>query len=368
MDMNIEKNFKIVTALTLAVVMAVFVFAGCSGSNTKGDTPAAGGSSTNGSDQDADTDSPTAVPGENFTMQLSYATTPESSTGQSYEFFADKVEEYSGGTITVNTFPSNTLVTDAEVLDAVADGTCTFAHAVSSYIDPTVKEVTPLEIPGAYSGDRYLDEVRVLKPVLEEVFAPYNVKFIQCVNQGTPVLFNNKKDILKPEDLNGLSVRAAGKWLGETIKLWGGSPTTIPLPDLPTAVERNTVDAVYTGAVVYGPWKFYELADYVTFTSLQENWAGLIMNLDTWNKLSPEQQDAVERAGEDFVAFMNEIVPKEKEEMIKFVEDYGVHVTVLNKEQNQAFVDAATAPLLEQAAEVAGEGGKKIIEALKELQ
>ncbi|MDR3294385.1 MAG: TRAP transporter substrate-binding protein [Clostridiales Family XIII bacterium] len=360
--MDIRKKFRMVIAWAFVLAAATFVFTGCNGGSNSGSNAPENADASGGEETQA------SVPDENFTFQLAYATTTESVTGQSYELFADKLEEYSGGTITVNTFPSQSLVSDAEVIDAISNGTVTFAHAVSSYIDPTVKEITPLEIPGAYNGDRYLDEARVLKPILEEIFEQYNVKFIQCQNQGTPTIFNNKKDITKPEDLKGMSVRTAGKWIGEAVKLWGGSPTTIPLPDLPTAVERNTVDAVYTGVTVYGPWKFYELTDYVTFTSLQENWAALIMNLDAWNKLSPNQQAAVEKAGEDYVAFMNEAIPKEKEELIKFVEDYGVHVTILTPEQTQAFRDAATSQLLEQVAETSGEGGRKLIEALKDIQ
>ena len=78
---------------------------------------------------------------------------------------------------------------------------------------------------------------------------------------------------------------------------WGATAENVPVPDNYTALERGVVEGVagqpLEGAVANG---WHELVDYVIDHPYYQSTVVLIMNLDTWESLSENQQQALEQA------------------------------------------------------------------------
>jgi TRAP-type C4-dicarboxylate transport system substrate-binding protein len=94
-------------------------------------------------------------------------------------------------------------------------------------------------------------------------------------------------------DFKNKTVRASGKYNGEGVSFWGGAPVNMAAAEVPTALERKTIDMVLTALPGCDGFKMYESAPYVTLTGFCEPFCGAVMNLDKWNSLSKAQQDAV---------------------------------------------------------------------------
>ena len=300
-------------------------------------------------------------------LKLSFPNADTSRTGQAYTYFAEALEEESGGSISVMLYPAGSLVGNTEILDSIQQGNVDVGHFVASYISPTISEMVPFEIPGAYPGDKYFELYKETKDILSDIFARYDVKYLAPTNQDTSCFATKDLMIKTPDDVANLKVRASGKWIGEAIEKWGGSPVTIPLGDVPVALERGAVESAYTGWQIVGPFKLYEAGKYVTFTNMQEIFGGLMMSMKTWNKLDSAQQAAVDRAIERFMEFDYDITQNMKEKVITEIEDGGGTTYHLTDEENQMFIDAA-APLLEEAKTISGPDGVALIEAFGRIK
>jgi TRAP-type transport system periplasmic protein len=262
------------------------------------------------------------------------------------------------------------LFSDPQILDAIAKGTVDLGHFAIPYVTPTIKEMTPLEVPGAYPGNRYYDLDKVTHPIVEKIFAKYGVKYLGLDDASTISFLGIKKlgkVVTSPEDLKGQTVRSSGKWGAEAVKMWGGSPVMIPLADVPIALGKSTVTVGYIGWVLNNSLKLYEAAPYITFTELQEVYRGIIMNDRAWKKLNPAQQEAIQKAIKRWMAFMNQNLSSDFSKFEKTLKDAGNTVHHLTKAQNDEF-KKVTESLWEKIIPIAGPEGMELIQALRTLK
>lgn len=349
---NYKKIVKKIVFLFL-IALAVLVV-GC-GNNTKKDS------------EDSKKQAENEKSISSVVLKLSYPMPATGFQGTTYEFFAKAVKEESGGEVEVQTFPAGALVGDPEVLDAVAKGNVDIGHFMVAYVTPTIKELTPFEIPGVYPGDKFKEMEKATHSVVEQIFEKYGIKYLGGLSVGTMTICATDKvgkPIKSPKDMEGLAVRTPGKWGGEAIKIWGGSPVTVPLGDLPVALERKTIDVAYTGWVINSAFKLYESAPYVTFTNLQEMFQGLIMSKKAWEKLNKKQQDAINRATIRWQNYGLENLEKMKQEYEKVLKEEGVTTYYLTESENSEF-KKATKLLMEEVRKICGKDGEKLIQAFE---
>jgi TRAP-type C4-dicarboxylate transport system substrate-binding protein len=303
-------------------------------------------------------------------LRFSYAPPATGLQGRGYEFFAKAVNEESGGKIEVKTFPAGSLVSDPQILDAIMKGTVDLGHFAIPYVTPTIKELTPLEVPGAYPGNRYYELDKATHPIVENIFAKYGVKYLGLDDASTITFLAIKKFgkvVTTPADLKGQTVRSSGKWLAEGVKMWGGSPVMIPLADVPIALGKGTVTIGYIGWVLNNSLKLYESAPYITFTELQEVYRGIIMSDKAWNKLNATQQEAVMKAIKRWMTFMHENLSADLAKFGNTLKGAGVTVYNLTKGENDEF-KKVTESLWEKVAPTVGPEGLELIKSLKTLK
>lgn len=374
------KNTGKKLALLLAVSLMLPMIAACGGSSSnnstaptsapaKEESAAASAASEAKSEAAASSTAETADDASSdpaVTIKFSMNTAESSMTGLQYKAFKDLVEEESGGSITFEIYSSGSLVDDAGALDAVMDGTCDAAHGMVAYLDGVIKDLTPLEIPGYYSGESFADFASATNGILSDIFADYDIKFIGSNFQGQSAFVATDGCITQPSDLKGQSVRAAGTYIAKAVEAWGGSPTTVSLADLTSALERKTVDSAYTGYSIVGGFKLYEMAPYVTYTTITESYAALIMNMNKWNSLTANQQAAVERAAERWTEQSYGIGMDFRTQYIDEMTAAGVEIADLDSAATKAFTDL-TAPLFDEVEGSLGEKGQTLLSTLKEL-
>jgi TRAP-type C4-dicarboxylate transport system substrate-binding protein len=347
------KKFKCVLTGLMSMAL-IFSVAGCGSSATSSGNGTEGGGS------------------QPVTLKLSYAPSAGSFYGQGYTEFAKYVEEESGGQVKISLFPAGSLVSDQQALDTVMQGNVDLVHVMVPYASPTIKELTPFEVPGAYSGERWEELEAQTHSILDKIFAKYKIHYVGSNDTNVVTFVADKKigkAIQTPADMKGFTVRTPGKWGGDAITLWGGSPVTVPLGDLPNALQLGTVNASYVGWVITGPNKLYEIAPNITVTSLQENFGMLLMAEASWQKLNAEQQVAFNKAADRWMAFNHQLSQTMRKEFIDTVNGTaGCTLVILTDEQNKAFTNVVTDQLLEQAAAIAGTEGEELIQVFAGLR
>jgi TRAP-type C4-dicarboxylate transport system substrate-binding protein len=283
------------------------------------------------------------------------------------EFFAEKVNELSGGNMEITTYPSQTLTTSQDSLKSVASGAADMASGALSFNVSEVPALAPLDIQGIYDPDSFWETYEIIKPTLDKILATQNQMSLFMFDESDSVFYlnnSNKKDVHAPADIKGLRLRDHGQWIGKAISEWGASPMTIMPADLTVALERGTVDGGYTGWGFASAYRCFESAPYITFAKIAKStWAPVTINLDKWNALTEAQQNIILDAAGQAEEKSKELLEKDLETFLAGVEEAGGTVYYMTDEENQVFVDACK-PLIEEARGISGDLGNELIDAL----
>lgn len=334
----LTKKWKKSVSIIAVACMLVVSLTACGGNNSPApaappeDTPAA-------SEEKPATETP-ASDDQEFNVKIAHPHPAGSATDKGWIKFTELLEEYSGGTIKSEIFPAGSLVSTAEAVEALRNRTVDFAQLSSGDLGTLIPAMNIIEVPGTFKqhGTEYVAGVA---PAMRELMSPYGIFYIYA-QPGTPSwFFSNKKQIITPEDMQGLTVRASGKYGGQAIEAWGGSPVTITLADLTTAMERNTVDVVITPGLGAYSNGWYELMHYITVTEVTTLMAMMAMSQGLYDEMSPAQQEAVDKAGYEAAIFMYEMTMADVETGNQVMAEYGNSIEVLTDEQNNAFFELA---------------------------
>ncbi len=348
--------------LALAMVMS---FAAC-GEKAPADAPEAGNTAAGEVVTHGDYSWNTANIGEHKFI-LAHGLAETSLSGQQYHEFALAVEELSGGKMIVEERVAGTLVADAETLNAVMNGEIDFCHNMSANASGTIADLSPLTVPGYYGGEDWIGFANATYDVLSEIYAEYNIKYVRPVCQGNSGLVCTEHNIKVPSDAKGLTLRASGTWISKAVDTWGGAAVTMGLPDLADGLSKGTVSGTITAMSVIIPFKLYEVAPYVTYTTLSESFAALLMNADTWEGLNADEQAIIEAAGVIFMEKSYELASGAQEGFVKTIEDSGLCTTHTLTDEEQAQFIEITHGLYDEMKTTMGEKGAKLVEILAEL-
>lgn len=113
-------------------------------------------------------------------------------------------------------------------------------------------------------------------------------------------LFTTKKPKDQAKALAGFRIRGT-QFYDPVINGLGASPVKIPTPETYTAVQRGLLDGAFTGGgareAVKGSWP--EVFKYQIKPDLGEVNYILLFNAKSWNKLSPKDQQILQKAAEE---------------------------------------------------------------------
>ncbi len=258
--------------------------------------------------------------------------------------FRDAVEKLSNGEIKIKIFGGSSLFPMKEVLEAVGNGALDMAEIAEGYWH---KKIPVSEVAGMPFAFETLEEANVFMykrgyaEMLKQEYAKFNVYHIPY--ESYPVGLMTNKSINTFSDVVGLKLRAYGvmaEWLTEM----GASTTYIPGGELYTALATGVVDGAHWGdAYPMFIMKFQEvLKNYMLPDPIVGAWNNLIVNMDTWKKLTPVQQAIIEKAAlaqgtlhSADTLILSEIARKDMKK------DWKVNINTLSDEELKKMRDAA---------------------------
>ncbi|MEO8751457.1 MAG: TRAP transporter substrate-binding protein [Casimicrobiaceae bacterium] len=175
-----------------------------------------------------------------------------------------------------------------------------------------------------------------------------------------PQVFYCNKPIKSVDDIKGLKVRSFTPSMAALIQYLGGTPVTLQFSEVYPALQRGVADCGVTSPTSGNSGKWGEVTSYFMPLSVSGSVQGHFMNLDYWNKFTPEQQkkltaefrkmedqmwELADRANADAV---NCNVGKEPcKEGVKFAMTL-VPVTAADEAKIKAAVTATVLPLWKQ--------------------
>ncbi|MGC1260766.1 MAG: TRAP transporter substrate-binding protein DctP [Jannaschia helgolandensis] len=155
---------------------------------------------------------------------------------------------------------------------------------------------------------------------------------------------SNKGCITAPEDVAGLSIRAAGKSFEQMLAGAGASISSMASSEIYPALQTGVLDAANTSSESFVSYRLYEqlscytpAGDYALWFMYQP----LLMNKTTFDNLTPEQQEALTTAAANAEAFYLQEAKKGDADAAKVFSDNGVELAEMSEADFNAWRELA---------------------------
>jgi len=148
-------------------------------------------------------------------------------------------------------------------------------------------------------------------------------------------------EVRKPSDLAGLNVRSPeAKVNMDMIASWGGSPVTITLSELYTAMANGTVQAAENDVNTFYDSNFQDVIKSVSETDHMLVTTLIVCNNSWYESLTPEQQSVIDQASDAYTQFTWDNFRTAMEKSWKGFADAGVTCIRKDEIDIDAFRDA----------------------------
>lgn len=225
----------------------------------------------------------------------------DSSYQAGFEALQKKLEEVSGGTMTVEIHPNGELGGgEAELVEKMATGTVDIIVTAPNFIATTgVPEADLFSIPFLYKDvDHWTTVVdgEVGQAISEKVNGAGTFHSLGYWSCGTREYFG-VKPVNTAEDFKGVKIRVQDS---DTVRsVWGAlgaTPTVLAYNELYSGLQNNVIDAAENDLGNILLQKFYEAGPYVSLTDHDIATRQLLISAQKYNGLTEEQRAWVDEA------------------------------------------------------------------------
>lgn len=278
--------------------------------------------------------------------------------------WAKEIEKRTGGRVQITVFPSGTLTPADKCYDGVVKGISDIGFSVFAYTRGKfpLTEVSDLPL-GIKSG-------QVATRVINDYYKKFKprefdeVKVMYLHGHG-PGILHTKKPVRKLEDLNGMKIRCTGM-AAKIIKVLGGIPVAMPMPDTYDAINRGVVDGSMAPQESLQGWKWGEVVKYTTqnYGASYSTGMFVVMNKKKWESLPPDIQKIIERVNQEWIVKQGRVWDEIDKEGARFTLKSGNKIIPLSKQEDQKW-SKAVQPVLDEYVENMKQKGLPGAEVLK---
>ena len=218
---------------------------------------------------------------------------PPESGAIAFKYLADEVTKRSNGTLDVRFHGGTLLGKELEIMDAVKSGNVALgapAGAACTVFPEMCIFLTPYLVRD-YEHAYAMFNGEIGKKLDETFQQKYKVKIVYFYDYGFRHFWNNRKPINTPADLKGLKMRVQqGRVFADTVNGLGASAVPMAWGEVIPAAQQGVIDGADLPIYNINALKVYEVSKYVSLTFHNYGPTVLVMNLDIWKSLTPEQQ------------------------------------------------------------------------------
>src|SRR5437016_11831561 len=225
-------------------------------------------------------------------LDFAYILAPPESGAVAFKWMAEEVTRRSHATLTVVFHGGTLLNKELEIMDAVKSGNIAIgspAGAASTVFPELGVFLTPYLVRD-YQHAYAMFNGQIGKDLDETFQKKYKVKILFFYDYGFRHFWNNRRPITTPADLKGLKMRVQqGRVFADTVNGLGASAVPMPWGEVIPAAQQGVIDGADLPVVNINALKAYEVAKYASMTYHNYGPTVLVMNLDIWRGLAPEQ-------------------------------------------------------------------------------
>jgi tripartite ATP-independent transporter DctP family solute receptor len=238
-------------------------------------------------------------------FRYAYEGPEETTHGIAANIFQEKLEEASGGKMTINQYPAAQLGSEPELLEKVRAGDIDFVNSSTANAAAIVPQAGVFSLHYLFESKDHIakaladqEVVRVFREMVSQ-----EVDSAQALTLYTlPLrnLYSKDTEVRSVEDIKGKKIRVqATRTEDVTFKAYGAQTVHMDFTEVYTALQTGVIDMAENAVTYYGINKHYEVAPVMSMTEHEGNTQTIWVTNKVWNSLSEEEQGWVQAAADE---------------------------------------------------------------------
>jgi tripartite ATP-independent transporter DctP family solute receptor len=286
-------------------------------------------------------------------LKFGHVGEPGSLIDDSAQEFAKRANAKLGTKAKVVVYGSSQLGSDSELMKKLKLGTIDLALP-STVMSSYVPEFGMFEMPYLVKDRDHMVRIRdkIVVPQLLPAADKAGYHIIGIWENGFRHITNNKRPIVKPEDLQGIKLRVPkGTWRVKMFQAYGANPTPLAFSEVFVALQTGAMDGQENPLAQIYSARFYEVQKYLSLTGHVYTPAYVTVGAKRWASLPADVRKSLEAAAKDTQKFVYSEAAKDEDQLLGKIKAAGVQVNEANK---NAFITASKPIYDEFSKEVSG--------------
>ncbi|MGM0562628.1 MAG: DctP family TRAP transporter solute-binding subunit [Pseudomonadota bacterium] len=269
-------------------------------------------------------------------------------------YFAEELENEAPGEFDVRFFPSNELGNETEMLEGMQLGTLEAGVITATQIASISSAFQLIDLPFIFKDNEQARQVLdgEVGTMILDTLEPEGIVGLGFVEAGFRNTINNKRPVSTPDDMEGIRLRVQPFDIYlDSFEKFGADPIPMEWSEVFTAVQQGTIDGLEIPLSVIYANNFPDVTQYLSMTQHVYNAPALLLSKQTFDQLSDELKQAVQRAAETTIERQRETVGANNAEMVSRIEEAGMEV---NEVEDVAAFQDLVRPVYEDYRETIG--------------
>ena len=249
---------------------------------------------------------------------------------QILEPFAEELAARTEGRVNLYNYPANELVGANDNYDATVSGVIDIGFVLPAYTPGRFPLTHILEFPFMFETPLQSNltawEVFNTHPAIREG----EYKDVEVLWWGTTDLghFLTVDQKNSRADLQGIRLRSPSIIGNDVITALGAVPVTLPVPEVYDAIDRGTVDGTLLPISTLISFNLSEVVNNVLEMNMYATPLHMVMNRDSWNKISPSDQAIMRELLDEFPEKIGRLYVGDTERGYARAAEAGITITV----------------------------------------
>lgn len=238
--------------------------------------------------------------------------TGKGAAGQIFgEYVAARVEEITGGKLTIDYHPNGDLGGDADLLRQMQSNDIQIVVCQTAPIVSFIPEMAVFDLPMVFSKydgdtiDAVLNGENEFNTALSEAYEAADLHLLGFLQNATYRLTTAHTELATLADFQGLQIRTMEN--SNHMAFWtaiGAQPTPLAWAEVYIALQNGTIDAQENAADTCVGASLQEVQEYLACTNHILYCNQICINAEAYADLAPAYQDALNQAVADAIAYM----------------------------------------------------------------
>lgn len=302
----------------------------------------AGSGNTSQGNKDPGSQSNVAAPAETIHILFGHDNSPGEPLSEAALYWADKLEEVSGGTMILDVYDSSSAGSKNDLLDQMMAGDAVMVVGDGGFAtDYGVADMGITMGPYLFSDWSQVNRL-VESDLWKDLKADMAAAGMTIVGDNWQYGARSTMSVNKidsPDDFKGLLIRVPNNTVQvEGMAALGAAPTGMSLNEVYSALQSGSVEAVENPLSTLLANSFDEVCKYCVLDRHVYQIQFVVIGTDFFNSLTPEQQKWLVDTGTEAGIYQNELMEKAEAENVQALKDRGVEVVEINYDE---FAEAA---------------------------